>query len=322
MRDRLAAALLLMLAGCGPSVLPQDATGSTATSTGNSTGPTTVVATSALGTTLDTTSTVATSAPPTPETTSGSSSTGDVGLERCPCSFLCPLCSEKGCSGYDLWCNETFECNVLAQDCADGEKCMPWANDGESVWNATRCTPSAPEPDQIGEPCVVEGWAGSGIDSCDVSQMCFDVDPEDNTGTCVGFCAGSREDVICPDGQTCSISNDGVLALCLPSCDPLGPTCGDGDGCFPSGSESFVCLPGPSESIASTFTCYLSGGCEPGTLCLDSLMVPDCDDDGGCCSPYCDRTAPACPPNTECLPFFEKGALPQFEDVGVCGVPT
>src|SRR5262245_15971404 len=31
------------------------------------------------------------------------------------------------------------ECDVWAQDCPPGEKCMPWANDGGSSWNSLRC---------------------------------------------------------------------------------------------------------------------------------------------------------------------------------------
>src|SRR5690606_38571371 len=33
------------------------------------------------------------------------------------------------------------ECDVFAQDCPKGEKCMPWANDGGGSWNATTCSP-------------------------------------------------------------------------------------------------------------------------------------------------------------------------------------
>lgn len=322
---QLRAVIVLVHAGCGPTVATQGETGSTSSPTSNSTstGFSSVDATSASTTATSSTPTVTTSAPPPPQTTSESSSSGDDGptLDRCECNFLCPPCPEKGCPGYDQFCNETFECDVIAQNCGEGEKCMPWANDGGFLWNATRCTPIARDPDQVGEACEVEGYVSSGIDSCDASQMCFNAAIEGLTGTCVGFCAGPLQDPTCPDGQACSISNEDILALCLPACDPLLATCADGEGCFPSGTDSFVCLPAPSQSIASLFTCHLSGGCDPGTICLDSFFLPDCEDEGGCCSPYCDLTEPVCPQRTDCLPFFEEGAVPQFEDVGVCALP-
>ena len=40
----------------------------------------------------------------------------------------------------------TNECNQWVQDCPEGEKCMPWANDGGSAWNATRCRPGRRRP--------------------------------------------------------------------------------------------------------------------------------------------------------------------------------
>lgn len=60
-----------------------------------------------------------------------------------------------------------FECDVFAQDCPPGEKCVPWANDGGGVWNATRCSPVDDDPAAPGEPCTVEGGPTSGIDDCD-----------------------------------------------------------------------------------------------------------------------------------------------------------
>ena len=45
-------------------------------------------------------------------------------------------------------------------------------------------------------------------------------------------------------------------------------------------------------------------------------------DGAGCCTPFCDLTAPVCPDGLECLAFYEEGQAPQcFEDVGVCFPP-
>ncbi len=40
---------------------------------------------------------------------------------------------------------------IWAQDCPEGEKCMPWANDGGGSWNATRCSPLDPNPSAVGD---------------------------------------------------------------------------------------------------------------------------------------------------------------------------
>ena len=108
------------------------------------------------------------------------------------------------------------ECSVWDQDCGDGEKCGPWANDGGSEHNATRCVPVDPNPMLPGEACTVEGSGVSGVDDCDVGVLCYDVDNDLLEGTCVAMCSGSEKAPSCPDGTWCSVSNDGVLPLCLP----------------------------------------------------------------------------------------------------------
>ena len=127
----------------------------------------------------------------------------------------------------------TYECDLWTQDgCAEGDKCMPWANDGGSAWNAKRCSPVAENPGQPGDPCTVEGSGVSGIDSCDVGVMCWNVDAETNTGTCVAMCTGSEADPSCAGAcDRCMIANDAVLILCLPLCHPAGDDCGDDEVC-------------------------------------------------------------------------------------------
>lgn len=110
----------------------------------------------------------------------------------------------------------SIECSIWDQDCAKGEKCGPWANDGGDQHNATRCVPVAPDPMQPGEPCTAEGSGVSGIDDCALGVLCYDVWEDTLEGTCVAMCGGSENAPDCPFGSWCSISNDGVLALCLP----------------------------------------------------------------------------------------------------------
>ncbi len=110
-----------------------------------------------------------------------------------------------------------IECDVYMQDCPDGEKCMPWANDGGDEWNATQCTPISDRPAEPGEPCTVEGGPTSGIDSCAASAMCWQVDPGTNMGNCIAMCTGSADMPVCEDpGTQCVVFTADVLALCGP----------------------------------------------------------------------------------------------------------
>ena len=116
-----------------------------------------------------------------------------------------------------------FECDVFAQDCPTGEKCVPWANDGGSEWNATRCSPVADDPGAPGDPCTVQGGPTSGIDDCDQQAYCWDVDPA-NQGTCVAICMGDEASPACRDDQWCFVGYDGTVAVCLSEamCGPDG----------------------------------------------------------------------------------------------------
>jgi hypothetical protein len=222
----------------------------------------------------------------------------------------------------------TNECDIWAQDCPEGEKCMPWANNGGDSWNATRCSPIDDNPGQPGDTCTVEGDGVSGIDSCDIAAMCWDVDGETNTGICVGFCEGTEDAPFCsnPD-EGCSISNDGVLILCLAYCDPLLQDCPDGSACYPE-DNGFFCSPDASgpELGAIGDPCEYINVCDPGGWCAAAETQPDCGGAIGCCAAYCDITDPdasaTCPAGTECIAWHMEGtAPPGEEDIGVCVIP-
>jgi hypothetical protein len=217
------------------------------------------------------------------------------------------------------------ECDIWAQDCPEGEKCMPWDNMGGNSWNATRCSPVAPDPGQPGDPCTVEGSGVSGVDDCAISSMCWNVDPDTNQGVCVGFCEGSENNPVCPDPDTgCSITNEGVLILCLPYCDPLLQDCSDSEACYPE-PNGFFCSPDASGKMGMYGDpCEYLNVCDPGLFCADAVNVPDCAGAIGCCSEYCDTSDPmaVCMGNgQECLPFYEDAPPPGYEDVGVCIIP-
>jgi hypothetical protein len=235
-------------------------------------------------------------------------STGDTD-ETTGCAFICP--PDMG---------DTQECDLFEQNCAPGEKCNAWANDGGSSWNSTKCVPVDADPDQVGEPCTVEGSGVSGIDSCDKGAMCWGVDAN-NEGTCVSLCTCSLDNPICEVANTtCIISNEASLVLCLPVCDPLdADDCPADEVCLqnPSG-ELFICVIDASgEAGKQGDPCEFANACDPGFFCGDGDAL-GCGG-AGCCSSYCALSNPACPDGLDCVPWFEQGAAPTcFEDLGAC----
>jgi hypothetical protein len=207
---------------------------------------------------------------------------------------------------------------------------MPWANDGGSSWNATKCSPVAPDPKQPGEECTVEGNAVSGVDDCEAAAMCWNVDPETNMGYCVAFCMGSEVAPICAAPcHTCPLSGNGVLILCLPTCDPLAPGCRENEVCVPApGGDAFMCaIDASGEEGQYRDPCEYINACDPGLLCVNATTVPDCPGAVGCCTPFCDPEAadPGCPDTglgMECVPFYEDDYVPPCSGpVGVCTLP-
>ncbi len=201
------------------------------------------------------------------------------------------------------------DCDPYLQDCPAGTKCNPWADDGGTSWNAVGCFPVDPNPDDVGETCSVEGTGGvSGLDTCAANAMCWDVDPGTNEGTCFTMCSGSPAAPVCDDPSTsCGILNGGVLNLCVPACDPLLQSCGASEGCYAVG-DVFVCLSDGSGGLGiAGASCSAPNTCDPGLVCNE-----------GACSPLCDLSGPGCLGGTVCSPWYEGGAPPGFEDVGVC----
>ncbi|MBC8067309.1 MAG: ribulose phosphate epimerase [Deltaproteobacteria bacterium] len=225
----------------------------------------------------------------------------------------------------------SIECDIWAQDCPVEEKCMPWANDGGGAWNATRCSPLDPASASVGDECLVEGSGVSGIDNCEISSMCWNVDPETNMGVCVQFCSGSEANPVCEDpGASCSILNEGTLILCLPNCDPLLQDCMEGAGCYVT-NDSFSCVPDAGGATGAFGEgCEFLNVCDPGLFCANPEGVPDCTGSIGCCSSFCDITDPEatanCPGNAggqECVVWYEEGqAPPGYENLGACLIPA
>ena len=232
-------------------------------------------------------------------------------------SFLVPLDGEAG----------GVECNNFTQDCPEGQKCMPWAVSG-NAWNATKCVDVKSDPGQPGDDCTVDGSAVSGLDSCDVGVMCWDVDPNTMQGVCVAMCGGTQDAPVCDSDHTCFVSNDGVLNLCLLDCDPLAQDCPGDDVCIlnPQGAGAFSCVLDASGDEGQAFDpCEFINSCDKGLFCALSANATECDPGSDCCLPFCELGMPVMCPGAaqECLPWFEEGtAPPGLEMVGYCGLMT
>lgn len=224
--------------------------------------------------------------------------------------------------------NSGVECNNFAQDCPDGQKCMPYADNGGNAWNATKCVDVQDNPNQAGDECTVDGSAVSGLDSCDLGVMCWDVDPNTQIGVCVALCGGSVEAPTCDTEHSCFVSNDGVLNLCLLTCDPLAQDCPGDDLCIPNpqGQGEFACVLDASGEEGQAFDpCEFINACDPGLFCANPANGSECDSQAiGCCLPFCDLADPGpCPGvQQECLAWYAEGAAPPgLENTGFCGIP-
>lgn len=297
--------------GCGKD--PETTATTTASATDDSTTTTTE------GSVSD--SSTSTSNGVTSNPTSGTDSDGVTGTTDGDCSFL--ECQDQGGGG-------TVECDIWAQDCPMDQKCMPWADDGGSAWNATKCSDVDPDAALVGDEC--EGGGVSGVDNCELGSMCYYVDNETNLGVCVPFCIGTPDAPTCADlTDQCSISNDGVLILCRKTCDPLLQDCQGSSSCLnAAGSDKFVCIADASgEAGAAGDPCEYLNSCDPGLLCLNASVIPDCQA-SGCCSEFCDLSDPnkddTCSlkdKGVTCEPYYDEMMEPPpgLEDLGACYQP-
>ena len=308
LRSMVVGALVLM--GCGKDG-DQNTTNTTKTTGDEDGNSETGSGSTAVDPTNATTTTATTTTPTTdgPGTTEATGSTG---------SFII---MPDGGGGNDN------ECDIFKQDCPKGEKCMPWANDGGGSWNATKCSPLDANPGQIGDECVAEGGGVSGVDNCDIGTMCWFLDA-DNKGTCVEMCQGTPDAPTCSGDKVCDESNDGVIIVCLDTCDPLAQSCPEGQICFFDGVDTFICDFDASGDMGKYGDpCAYINVCDYGLFCASQENVPDCPSADGCCSPYCNIMEPnTCPgaPMQECLPWYGEGnpTPPGQENVGACAVPA
>ncbi|MCX4240424.1 hypothetical protein [Paraliomyxa miuraensis] len=300
-------ALGLGVAACGPSIAVETDASSSGDVTTTSTS-TTSTSTTSTSTTLTTNITVDDG----PSVTSIASTTAESDSnDDCPVAFYGACPPDTGA---------VFECDLFAQDCRPGEKCVPWSYDGGG-WDGTNCIPVASDPGAAGDACTMQ----DGFDDCDVGLLCWVTDLETNQWTCHSQCGGSLRAPTCPEpAQICSITDDGLLNLCLQACDPLLGDCPGGAGCYPTNSQSdFVCMWTGVEGVYGE-SCEYINGCSAGHACIDGSVFPACED-FACCTPYCDASlAEPCPEaelGVVCMPWFEGMAPPDHENVGACVLP-
>lgn len=224
-------------------------------------------------------------------------------------------------------------CDVLAQDCPEGQKCNPASLDGDGIPEATRCVDIAGNAGAPGDDCNWTGQLFSGVDDCDIGTMCFPARLEDavpdGPGFCINLCSGSADAPMCasPD-EVCEMANDGALPWCLELCDPLANECRDGNNCFPIADGRFLCkLIGQPGEYADE--CGISNSCNKGLLCASAEVVPGCTS-ASCCTEVCSLSDPAGDGQCSgqdggqvCTPAYADAAQtpPGYEDLGFCLVP-
>jgi hypothetical protein len=236
------------------------------------------------------------------------------------CTFVCEDADCTICGvGCDIWSEA---------DCPEGEKCTAVACEvGSNSWDMNVCKPIGGAA-EIGEPCTYlpQSWV-SGEDTCAPGGMCWDMDADTGEGMCVEFCKGSPEDPQCGPDTICAIFNDGVLPLCMSTCDPIGQDCEGDQACLPDESGAgFICVLSTGTGAPYGTPCNYVNSCNPGLLCIDAAAVPESECEGawGCCSPLCDlQSGESCPGEGQaCLPFYPLDVTPPgYEDVGVCQLP-
>lgn len=138
------------------------------------------------------------------------------------------LCGDTDCAGFGgegcfgvtgaflCWSGLGIQCDFWSQDCARGERCSAWSRDGGTRLDAVHCTSIPADTVGVGEACVVDGDATSGVDNCEPGSQCLEVDPDTLVGTCRSRCIGSRANPSCEDpDMTCTVVGS-TFAFCLP----------------------------------------------------------------------------------------------------------
>ncbi|HEY8377281.1 MAG TPA: hypothetical protein VIK91_12360 [Nannocystis sp.] len=173
-------------------------------------------------------------------------------------------------------------CDPTLQDCADGYKCIAYDSpEGpDPYWDANQCVPIPPNPGAKGDSCDINMGESvfSGLDNCDEGLICFNFDfSNGQDGICTAFCGPGES---CGAGEIClPNANEGVLPLCLPTCDPLLQDCPFGHACYgdPSLPEFFCARPDPGDETGTDDSpCQFTNACLAGFACVSGDVLEGC----------------------------------------------
>jgi hypothetical protein len=204
-----------------------------------------------------------------------------------------------------------FPCDPLNDACPPNTKCTP------KLGGDYACTPLAPRPMQLYEPCDGES------DDCDRGLYC-------NGRYCVGICLGCYLEPHCSDPIGECLPDYGY---CLVPCDPLVDECPGEDVCVPS--YHFYCTPPGPQSLGEGEACSsgYADECAPGLVCCDGAMsqefdycadhtrIPGCPADAAaCCGRVCDpEDGDSCTRGLVCEPVLAND--PCLAEYGICRLP-
>lgn len=242
-----------------------------------------------------------------PTTLSGTIGSSTIGGTDNACSFGCET-SDTGLG----------PCDVFAQDCPEGEKCVPYSEGGGIPWDAVKCVPLMGNVHPGGPCSAMDG----GLDDCAEGAICGSTD-----GICIELCGGSPEAPTCKDPEKfiCAFAGANVFSFCVRKCDLLLQDCADDELCLPfaGGAE---CVPDASGDAGQTFDfCKFVDECDKGLFCIEPASAKECAvKDGGCCLPFCDLSDPdvVCPGAGQlCESIYDGMAPPDHVNVGVCTLP-
>jgi hypothetical protein len=216
--------------------------------------------------------------------------------------------------------SDEASCDMIAQDCGPGQKCVAYTLELLGDWVATACVDASPEGAPVGSICFTgEG----GFDTCGPDSMCLQLGTGE--GVCFPLCfAGQDGAPSCAEidglGYNCE-RLDGLqteplaqgVHVCHLDCDPLASTCpAELFGCYP-GASRFSCRISKPAPAPEGDACVNHLDCAAGTLCTDQ----------GSCTRYCELgLAGACEASVvgqDCVALFEPGSAPAgHESVGMC----
>lgn len=217
-----------------------------------------------------------------------------------------------GAPGGGTGLGEDAKCDVFAQDCAAGLKCVYWCGNGPCLPTCRVVTGDR----TTGDACVFFGAEGDVYDDCDAASVCWTGEFAAGEGVCVPFCGGTLAQPTCSDPERVCIA----LAGCLERCDPLLQTCPDGQGCYDADLDAFVCWDAPETPPTAGEPCQGNTLCAPGSTCSPGAKVPGCAANR-CCAPFCDLDAAPDPceaigPQWTCVGY--GSAQPDLANLGVC----